>query len=290
MTVEQGRRPDLTAEHPGRMHGEGARQPTAPGDGRGLRIGEAAAVIGVSPSALRLWERQGLVRPARTSGRYRLYSPDDLEALRRVKQLRSVHKVNAPGIRRLLGGTSRGARGTAGLDGTRLRELRLRKRLSLRQAAAASDLSVSFISSLERGASGGSVSALQRLTSAYGATLLDLFPDGGASGRLVRPADRRVLTLAGSETRIEQLASGGVMEPQLFVLAPRASSEGAYAHDGEEFMFVFEGALNVWLGDDEEYRLRAGDALYFPSTTPHRWHNASSRETRLLWINTPPTF
>jgi mannose-6-phosphate isomerase-like protein (cupin superfamily) len=46
----------------------------------------------------------------------------------------------------------------------------------------------------------------------------------------------------------------------------------------------------VWLGADEHYQLAEGDALTFPSTLPHRWRNEASGETRLLWINTPPTF
>ena len=44
-------------------------------------IGEAARRVGVSASALRLWERQGLVRPMRSSSRYRLYSDADLDHL-----------------------------------------------------------------------------------------------------------------------------------------------------------------------------------------------------------------
>lgn len=55
-------------------------------------------------------------------------------------------------------------------------------------------------------------------------------------------------------------------------------------------MFALKGVLNIQLGEDEEYVLESGDSLYFPSTLPHRWQNAAGRETRLLWINTRPTF
>ena len=49
--------------------------------------------------------------------------------------------------------------------------------------------------------------------------------------------------------------------------------------------------MTVWVGETEAYRLtEAGDALTFPSTLPHRWRNDARGETRLLWINTPPTF
>jgi mannose-6-phosphate isomerase-like protein (cupin superfamily) len=80
-----------------------------------------------------------------------------------------------------------------------------------------------------------------------------------------------------------------MLEPQLFVLAPGARSEGVYAHAGEEFLFVLSGRLMIWVGD-EPHDLGPGDAHTFASTLPHRWRNDASGETRLLWINTPPTF
>jgi uncharacterized cupin superfamily protein len=95
----------------------------------------------------------------------------------------------------------------------------------------------------------------------------------------------------GHAVRIEQLAVGAtLLEPQLFVLGDGASSEDAYTHEGEEFLLVLDGALTLWLGNAERYRLSSGDAITFPSSLPHRWRNRAKGETRLLWINTPPTF
>jgi DNA-binding transcriptional MerR regulator len=252
------------------------------------RIGEVARRVGVSASALRLWERQGLVRPARSSSRYRLYSEADLARLRRVRRMRQEERVNAPGIRHILAASPVGEQA---VDGRQLRALRRERGLSLAEASGRSGLSTSLISGIERAAIGASVSALQRLTAAYGATLLELFPGHEPQGRLVRPEQRAVLKVAGSDVRIEQLAVGTAqLEPQLFVLRAGATSDGAYAHEGEEFLFMLSGALTVWLGDSERYHLERGDALSFPSTLPHRWRNEASGETRLLWINTPPTF
>jgi DNA-binding transcriptional MerR regulator len=253
------------------------------------RIGEAARQIGVSPSALRLWERQGLVRPRRSAGGYRLYGTSDLERLRRIRRLREVDRVNASGIRHILSGGANAPKREA--DGARLRALRHRAGLSLRQTSERSGLSISFISAIERGTSGASVAALRRLVAALGATTLDLLDAGDAPRRLVTPQERRQLALDDGRVQIEQLAHGTrLLEPQLFVLAPGATSEGPYAHEGEEFLFLLEGRLRLWLGEAESYRLCAGDALSFPSTLPHRWRNDAAGETRLLWINTPPTF
>jgi len=259
------------------------------------RIGEAARRVGVSPSALRLWERQGLVRPARLHSRYRLYTDADLEHLRSIRRLRQVDRLNAPGIRRLLHETLISAPDAESRrDGRPLRRARTERGLSLREASRRSGLSISFISAVERGVSGASVATLQRLTSAYDTTMLELFgpPDGGPADRMVRATERPVLRIGDGRVRIEQLARGATqLEPHCFVLAPGASSDGAYAHEGEELIYLLRGALTVWVGDDETYRLdHEGDAVTFPSTLPHRWRNEADGETRLLWINTPPTF
>jgi DNA-binding transcriptional MerR regulator/mannose-6-phosphate isomerase-like protein (cupin superfamily) len=255
------------------------------------RIGAVARQAGVSASALRLWERQGLVTPLRSRSGYRLYSDADLARLLRIRRMRD-ERLNAPGILRLLSPQRRPPAGVdqGRLDGSRLRALRRERGSSLRSAAALAGLSPSFLSALERRATGASVATLLRLTRAYGVTTLDLFRPAAPSGRRVRRGERQVLDL-GSGVRIEQLAHDAtLLEPQLFVLAAGASSDGAYAHAGEEFMFVLEGALTVWLGPHERYRLRMGDSMTFPSTLPHRWRNRADGETRLLWINTPPTF
>jgi quercetin dioxygenase-like cupin family protein len=73
-------------------------------------------------------------------------------------------------------------------------------------------------------------------------------------------------------------------------LAPGASSEGAYQHDGEEFIFVLTGSLEIILDGDKFFHLAEGDSFYFESRRPHSWRNSFAGETVLLWINTPPTF
>ncbi len=267
-------------------------------------IEAAARATGVSPSALRLWERQGLIHPERTRGGLRRYRSEDIARLLEIRHLRSAEGLNAAAIRRLLpeagpqaAGASRvhaplrlpGSATRSRLTAARLRALRARAGLTLREAASRTGLSVSFISGLERGMTGASIATLRRLTAAYDGTLGGLLEEP-AVGRLVHPADRQVLD-TGSGVRIEHLASATVsLEPQLFVLDPGASSDGAYSHPGEEFMYVLDGALAVWLGEAEVYRLDPGDALTFPSTVAHRFQALGDVATHLLWINTPPTF
>jgi quercetin dioxygenase-like cupin family protein len=90
---------------------------------------------------------------------------------------------------------------------------------------------------------------------------------------------------------VQVLAEGrNAMECNRFQLAPGASSEGAYQHEGEEFLYMLSGSLEIILDGDKFFELNAGDSFYFESRRPHSWRNISSGETVLIWINTPATF
>src|SRR6202050_5459893 len=153
-----------------------------------LKIGDVARRVGVSPSAIRSWESLGLTRPRRTESKYRLYTPDDVKLLKRARFLRE-------------GRVSPAADGSAGAVGAHLRQLRAKRRLSLAQVARAVGISVGFLSALERSQMSGSVGTLRKLARFYKTSLLDFFDASGASGRQVRPADRKVLE-AGAGVRM----------------------------------------------------------------------------------------
>lgn len=257
-----------------------------------LKIGDVAKKVGVSPSVIRSWESLGLARPRRTESKYRLYSAEDVKLLKRARFLRKVRGLNAAAIVQLLKreGKVRGTGdGNAGAIGAHLRQLRSRRRLSLAQVAEEVGISVGFLSALERSQMSGSVGTLRKLARFYKTNILDFFDASEASSRQVRPAERKVLE-AGEGVRMELLAWGNtIMEPHLFRVAPEAGSGDAYAHEGEEFIYVLRGDLEIKV-EDAQYRLKPGDSFYFESATPHRWRNPGRRETWVLWVNTPPTF
>ncbi len=257
-----------------------------------LKIGDVARTVGVSPSVIRGWENLGLTRPRRTESKYRLYSPEDVKLLKRARFLRKVRGLNAAAIVAMLrrqGRTRPAKDGNAGAIGSHLRQLRTKRRLSLSQVAQAVGISVGFLSALERSQMSGSVGTLRKLARYYKTNILDFFDANGASSRQVQPEQRKVLQ-AGPGVRMELLAWGNaVMEPHLFRVAPQAGSGDAYTHEGEEFLFILRGSLIITL-EQQEYRLKTGDSFYFESTTPHHWRNPGRSETRVLWVNTPPTF
>lgn len=259
-----------------------------------LSVGETARILGISPSTLRLWENVGLITPARGNGRYRLYSPELLDVLKRIKYLRDVKLLNLPGIKQVLGKTAVPAK-TADRSrptdvGRKLRRLRKKAGLGVVEAATRSKISAGFLSAIELSRANPSVATLQRLASTYGATVLDFFDLPKQSSRLVRPRDRRAIQTQ-SGVRIELLSIGArQLESQLFRVPPGAGSDGSYSHQGEEFIHMISGSLEIWLDELECHTLQQGDSFWFESTVGHRWFNPSTEEAVLLWINTPPTF
>jgi quercetin dioxygenase-like cupin family protein len=82
---------------------------------------------------------------------------------------------------------------------------------------------------------------------------------------------------------------GQLLQGDIHVLEPLARSDEQIHHVGEELGYVLEGELELTLGD-QSYSLKAGDSFYFPSTEPHSYRNPGDTVTRILWVNTPPTF
>ena len=64
-------------------------------------ISVAAELAGMHPQTLRIYERRGLVRPARTEGGNRRYSDADIEVLNRIAEL-TAEGMNVEGIRRVM--------------------------------------------------------------------------------------------------------------------------------------------------------------------------------------------
>ena len=257
-------------------------------------------MVGISPSTLRAWEQQGLVRAARSSAGWRRYDAGDVARAREVHRLREVEGLAVHAIARRLRatGSARSRRRVATVAapapgavlGPRLRERRAERGMSLRALAALARVSPSLVSGVERGVVHPSIASLQKLSAALGTTVTALLPLPAPAcqvvGGEVVPLD---LPIPG--VRIEDLSGTAVLlEPQRFSIEPGQGSGGEYAHDGEEFLYVLEGTLSITLDRREHFDVEAGMSLCFESSRRHRWWNPGKAVTRVLWINTPRTF
>ena len=92
-------------------------------------ISVAAELAGMHPQTLRIYERRGLVQPARTQGGNRRYSDIDIERLRRIQEL-AGEGMNLEGIRRVM---------ALEIDNQRLRDENSELRLLAATAMAEAD-------------------------------------------------------------------------------------------------------------------------------------------------------
>jgi transcriptional regulator with XRE-family HTH domain len=177
--------------------------------------------------------------------------------------------------------------------GERIRAIRLLRGRTLKDVSSAAGVSESFLSQLERGRSSASVASLQRLSSALGIEVSDLFAANG----LPRP---RVLRREARESVVwGHLGRKSLLTPKPFhaleVVAAEFEPGGStgdepYTHgDSEELLLVTEGRVHVQLGE-EVYELRAGDSLHYRSSTPHRVANPGYETAEVLFVISPPSY
>jgi MerR family transcriptional regulator/heat shock protein HspR len=81
-----------------RARGDAAAERKAPGAGKFYMISVVANSYGIHPQTLRLYEREGLLKPSRTEGNTRLYSEEDLRQLEVILNLSRDLGVNLAGI------------------------------------------------------------------------------------------------------------------------------------------------------------------------------------------------
>lgn len=266
-----------------------------------LPIGEASRAVGVSTQTLRVWEREGLIKPWRSRGGTRYYSEEHIERLRQVRQLKTAYGLNFAAIRRELGTVdadnpeeASDHEHRARKVGERLRQLRMRCQRTLKEVAEETGLSVSFLSALERGHSGASIASLRAVMKVYDVNWREVF--GVAvehRSRLVRPEDRPV-TRWPNDIRFEDLSTtGSLMDPAVMHFPPYTGSGEHFSHVGEEFIYVLSGTLFVELkeadSDPKTYQLQNRDCLYFPSSISHTWWT-EEEEAEVIYVDSPPSF
>jgi transcriptional regulator with XRE-family HTH domain len=181
--------------------------------------------------------------------------------------------------------------------GSRLREAREARQLSLRSLARAVDLSPGMLSQIENGRARPSVGTLWALVSELGLSLDAVFPSAEETatptpaGPVVQRAGRRqVLELSG-DVSWEQLNAPDDTDVVFAYVTYRPGGESQEhgglplaRHTGQEYGYVVSGRLVVEVGDDE-VELGPGDAITFGSDAPHRFRAAGQEPACAVWFN-----
>jgi transcriptional regulator with XRE-family HTH domain len=170
--------------------------------------------------------------------------------------------------------------------GPRLRLLRQRLRVSLRELSEQTGFSASFLSLVENDKASPSVASLERIAAAFGLSLAEFFQENEALPyRVVRTSERQTYTSEWSKTVVEVLAqqpTGGALFPLILRMEPGArSGKRPRAALTEEFALLQEGQIVLVTPDGEE-ELGPGDTVTLAAGTARLWENRSSEPAILL--------
>jgi transcriptional regulator with XRE-family HTH domain len=178
--------------------------------------------------------------------------------------------------------------------GEKLRELRGRRKLGIRELAARSGVSHSAISLIERNRMSPSVETLSAILDALGTTLTGFFSNL-PSKVPYRPFYRADEFVEIGNVNAISYRMIGINHPnrQIMMLhetyAPAADTGDAFHHAAQEAGMVLKGNLEVTVGAQTSL-LHRGDGYYFDSSEPHRFRNVGEDSAEILSAITPPTY
>ncbi|GGC89197.1 DNA-binding protein [Thalassobacillus devorans] len=174
----------------------------------------------------------------------------------------------------------------------KIKELRLQNGLTLKGLSEKTDLSVSFLSQVERGDSSLAITSLKKIADAFGVPMASFFEDPYNHNYAVKREHQKPFKIEGSDlihTRLGGHFPERKMEPIKVTLSPNQQDKQKFSHPGEEFYYVLKGMV-IFVIEGKEYLLKEGDAIHFPSVQQHQWENPLSEETELLCVLTPVIF
>lgn len=177
--------------------------------------------------------------------------------------------------------------------GARIRAVRETKALSLQDVAQRTGFSELTIAQIETGEILPPLGDMVKLARALEMKMGYLLVQGESKPyTVVHKKNRKTVSRYDSQKTLrygytyESLAPEKKernMEPFLVTLEPISEDESPSTHDGEEFIFVLEGEIEVILGDKREI-LSAEDSIYYDSTLPHRVRAYGDQIARILAV------
>ena len=175
--------------------------------------------------------------------------------------------------------------------------IKIRKRrddfgLSLRDLAAKTSLTASFISQIERGITNPSLNSLRKIAEALEVPLLFFLTDNSRRSPVVRRNARPRLELESLTVTYEMLTPDLSHKMEAIIGTLQCGSGNVVRPlkiPTEEIILVLSGALKVVLNEDE-YILNEGDSVYFEGSQIKELSCASDKQAIWVSVITPPVF
>lgn len=173
----------------------------------------------------------------------------------------------------------------------KIRDLRRKHDLTLKDLSEKTGLSVSFLSQVERGATSLAITSLKKIADAFEVPITFFFENEANQNFVVKVENQKPFRIEGRSAEYTCLGGnfhGRQLEPIIVTLTP-GFQDNVFSHPGEEFYYILEGAV-IFNVDGEEYLVKTGDSIHFPSHLPHVWSNPLNQPAKILCVLTPVIF
>jgi transcriptional regulator with XRE-family HTH domain len=178
--------------------------------------------------------------------------------------------------------------------GEKIREVRERKRMTIREVAEKAGVSESLISQIERNRISPAIDTLLGIIDILEIDMDFIFRDFKRERlvHLVRAneANRALIDGVTYEQLSRTFSSSEEHAIEAYILEiPPGGKSGndEYGHVGNELGVIIEGEGECTVGK-QVYVLKKGDSISFSADAPHRLKNISKKLLRAFWIITPP--
>src|SRR5690606_9354573 len=176
--------------------------------------------------------------------------------------------------------------------GEKIKRLRVKNSLTQEELADRCELTKGFISQVERDLTSPSIATLVDILEGLGTNLKDFFNET-VDEKLVFTKDD-VFESENSELKytlkwLIPNAQKNNMEPILFELEPEGRSKEDFPHQGEEFGYVIQGSIILYVGN-EKYKVKKGESFYYKANSNHYISNEGKTKASVIWVSTPPNF
>ncbi|HEX9642115.1 MAG TPA: helix-turn-helix domain-containing protein [Candidatus Krumholzibacteria bacterium] len=174
--------------------------------------------------------------------------------------------------------------------GRRIKELRQKKNLTLKEIEARVDVSATHVSEIERGKTTPTVGALSKIAMA-----LDVEPsyflaaDTTLQAELRRPKERSHIDFTDDGFSVAPLSAsvrGQDLSAGLVCWKVNCQNGGRHLREGEHFALILEGGITLDVGG-QRHELAAGDSFHFRAGLEPRITNDGSRDCLALWATSP---
>lgn len=179
--------------------------------------------------------------------------------------------------------------------GTRIRELRISRNLTLEQVSAETGLSVSFLSTVERNKASISVENLEKLASYYRVHMVHFFNAPEENAVMITRREEileRLATEDPSPAAVTLLANqpNARIEPLLVTIAPGKEEPHFRKHEADTLLIVLSGEAMLISEKGDQTLLHQGDLAYYVNYPHRRLANASPENPLVvISITAPPT-